>query len=144
MLKLLKFNLIRTKCSKLNINLFSKARICNNLYKFKRFKSDLNSTTKFQRFQVCRLITSYTESDIEFLDDFAKDFSEGFEDNLVQLKNLLYPKSTDPIIIKMNESSSADEALLILKDHETKLTKEHVCQLILVLWDHLKLDNEVG
>lgn len=62
-----------------------------------------------------------------------------YEEQPVYTRDLIYPNSTDPIIKKINESTSIQEVLAIVRDNEQSINTEQITQAIVVTWDLLKI-----
>lgn len=77
------------------------------------------------------------ENDVEDLNNF--DDTGVYDEQPVYSRDLIYPNSTDPVIKKINESTSIQEVLAIVEENEESISNEQTTQAIVVVWDLLKV-----
>lgn len=77
------------------------------------------------------------ESDVEDMSHF--DGVGVYEENPVYSRDLIYPNSTDSLIQKINESTSIQEVLALVRDNEASINTEQITQATVVTWDLLKI-----
>lgn len=137
MIKLIRLGVIKTQNRKLCLNFLLKPRSYHKTLIVSRLRSN-NNLVRNSRF-----LSSDLEN-LEFPEDFTKELIDGAEEGHVQIKCLLYPNSSDPLIVKLNESCSLNETLEIFRNCNHEFTKESICQLVLVLWDQIRIEDEVN
>lgn len=64
------------------------------------------------------------------------------EGNMIVLKNLLYPNSNDHFIKALNKCETLEQVLKVKNRNTETLTKEHLCQLVLIMWEHNKYTTQ--
>ncbi|KAF2905968.1 hypothetical protein ILUMI_00199 [Ignelater luminosus] len=90
----------------------------------------------------CRFFHNDTsiENDIDEIDN--TDELLLYDDMITQhqpVRNILYPDSKDPYIVKLNECVSIQEVLNFINENSSEMQHQHIIQAILVLWDLQKM-----
>ncbi|KAK4328674.1 hypothetical protein Pmani_000921 [Petrolisthes manimaculis] len=112
------------------------------------------SSVSFRKWKIqWRLYSVGTSSDLED-DDYMSDSdfnvnSNGQpkilnKDQFNQLRVILYPSSSDPIIKAMNEANSVQEVFDIVERCGDQLTAEQASQAVVTLWDLQKVYGRFG
>lgn len=76
------------------------------------------------------------------LSDLIPEDVPEIEGNMIVLKNLLYPNSNDHFIKALNKCETLEEVLQVKNNNTKSLTKEQLCQLVLIMWEHNKYSTQ--
>lgn len=88
---------------------------------------------------VLRQNESDSESDTEESTLINEDFVDLIQEQPISVKEILFPKTKDSLLLKLNNSASVNEVFQFLSKNDHFLKASHYAQSILVLWDLEKL-----